>query len=460
MSQISEAAARVATTAASQGVVLSITSPEFLDGLAAMDKVAASGDVADALRGEEAASETQEQVTEELIDSLDLLDSLYVDTGALLDIIDTEVIPMVAGDTANQSPAAALAAAPTATAEASLGAAEIVAAIDSLFNGEGSTRSSTVSGDDVEGAGTKEREVADKVADAVVSAQEEQQLAPATAVSSAAPTMAPVAPSLAPSAAGGFGVPLSGGYSPAGFAPAGFAAPQAGGFSQPQVGGFSQPQAGGFSRSQAGGFRPTSSPSSGVTAAEVRQMVEDAKRRVAAENAAKRAKSPSSPSTRPSGESHSRPTINRQPVAPAAGAGQPATPPPNPTHGETIKGTAPSPGIQGRVATPGAATSLTGVTQAAGSAASGGSNAGGMRGGMMPMGAMGAMGAAGNQGNHQNTKRAPVTTDDPVLSGKWAVELGTSGGVLGLNGAKFAQVASVDVVAPEKKPQSPGLRLG
>ena len=189
-------------------------------------------------------------------------------------------------------------------------------------------------------------------------------------------------------------------------------------------------------------------------------MVEDAKRRVAAENAAKRAKSPSSPSTRPSGESHSRPTINRQPVAPAAGAGQPATPPPNPTHGETIKGTAPSPGGQGRVATPGAATSLTGVTQAAGSAASGGSNAGSMRGGMMPMGAMGAMGAAGNQGNHQNTKRAPVTTDDPVLSGKWAVELGTSGGVLGLNGAKFAQVASVDVVAPEKKPQSPGLRLG
>lgn len=458
MSQISEAAARVATTAASQGVVLSITSPEFLDGLSAMDKVAASGDVADALRGEEAASETQEQVTEELIDSLDLLDSLYVDTGALLDIIDTEVIPMVAGDTANQSPAAALAAAPTATAEASLGAAEIVAAIDSLFDGEGSTRSSTVT-DDVEGAGTKEREVADKVADAVVSAQEEQ-LAPATAVSSAAPTMAPVAPSLAPSAAGGFGVPLSGGYSPAGFAPAGFAAPQAGGFTQPQVGGFSQPQVGGFSRSQAGGFRPTSSPSSGVTAAEVRQMVEDAKRRVAAESAAKRAKSPSSPSTRPSGESHSRPSINRQPVAPAAGAGQPATPPPNPTHGETIKGTAPSPGGQGRVATPGAATSLTGVTQAAGSAASGGSNAGGMRGGMMPMGAMGAMGAAGNQGNHQNTKRAPVTTDDPVLSGKWAVELGTSGGVLGLNGAKFAQVASVDVVAPEKKPQSPGLRLG
>lgn len=459
MSQISDAAMRVATTAASQGVVLSITSPEFLDGLAAMDKVAASGDVADALRGEEAASETQEQVTEELIDSLDLLDSLYVDTGALLDIINTEVIPMVAGDTANQSPAAALAAAPNATAEATLGAAEIVAAIDSLFDGEGSTRSSTVSGDDVEGAGTKEREVADKVADAVVSAQEEQ-LAPATAVSSAAPTMAPVAPSLAPSAAGGFGVPLSGGYSPAGFAPAGFAAPQAGGFSQPQVGGFSQPQAGGFSRSQAGGFRPTSSPSSGVTAAEVRQMVEDAKRRVAAENAAKRAKSPSSPSTRPSGESHSRPTINRQPVAPAAGAGQPATPPPNPTHGETIKGTAPSPGIQGRVATPGAATSLTGVTQAAGSAASGGPNVGGMRGGMAPMGAMGAMGAAGNQGNHQNTKRAPVTTDDPVLSGKWAVELGTSGGVLGLNGAKFAQVASVDVVAPEKKPQSPGLRLG
>ena len=457
MSQISEAAARVATTAASQGVVLSITSPEFLDGLAAMDNVAASGDVADALRGEEAASETQEQVTGELIDSLDLLDSLYVDTGALLDIIDTEVIPMVAGDTANQSPAAALAAAPTATAEASLGAAEIVAAIDSLFNGEGSTRSSTVSGDDVEGAGTKEREVADKVADAVVSAQEEQQLAPATAVSSAAPTMAPVAPSLAPSAAGGFGVPLSGGYSPAGFAPAGFAAPQAGGFSQPQAGGFAPPRAGGFTQPQAGGFRPSSS---GVTAAEVRQMVEDAKRRVAAENAAKRAKSPSSPSTRPSGESHSRPTINRQPVAPAAGAGQPATPPPNPTHGETIKGTAPSPGIQGRVATPGAATSLTGVTQAAGSAASGGSNAGGMRGGMMPMGAMGAMGAAGNQGNHQNTKRAPVTTDDPVLTGKWAVELGTSGGVLGLNGAKFAQVASVDVVAPEKKPQSPGLRLG
>lgn len=458
MSQISDAAARVATTAASQGVVLSITSPEFLDGLSAMDKVEASGDVADALRGEEAASETQEQVTGELIDSLDLLDSLYVDTGALLDIIDTEVIPMVAGDTANQSPAAALAAAPNATAEATLGAVEIVAAIDSLFDGEGSTRSSTVSGDNVEGAGTKEREVADKVADAVVSAQEEQ-LAPATAVSSAAPTMAPVAPSLAPSAAGGFGLPLSGGYSPAGFAPAGFAPPRAGGFTQPQVGGFSQPQAGGFTQPQAGGFRPSSS--SGVTAAEVRQMVEDAKRRVAAENAAKRDKSPSlSPSTRPSGESHSRPTINRQPVAPAAGAGQPATPPPNPTHGETIKGTAPSPGGQGRVMSPGAATSLTGVTQAASAGSSGSANAGGMRGGMMPMGAMGAMGAAGNHGNHQNTKRAPVTTDDPVLSGKWAVELGTSGGVLGLNGAKFAQVASVDVVAPEKKPQSPGLRLG
>lgn len=460
MSQISDAAMRVATTAASQSVELSITSPEFLDGLAAMDKVEASGDVADALRGEEAASETQEQVTGELIDSLELLDSLYVDTGALLDIIDTEVIPMVAGDTANQSPAAALAAAPNAAAEATLGAAEIVAAIDSLFDGEGSTRSSTVSGDDVEGAGTKEREVADKVADAVVSAQEERQLAPATAVSSAAPTMAPVAPSLAPSAAGGFGLPLSGGYSPAGFAPAGFAPPQVGGLTQPQAGGFAPPRAGGFTQPQAGGFRPSSSSSSGVTAAEVRQMVEDAKRRVAAENAAKRAKSPSSPSTRPSGESHSRPTINRQPVAPAAGAGQPATPPPNPTHGETIKGTAPTPGSQGRVAIPGAATSLTGVTQAAGSAASGGSSAGGMRGGMMPMGAMGAMGAAGNQGNHQNTKRAPVTTDDPVLSGKWAVELGTSGGVLGLNGAKFAQVASVDVVAPEKKPQSPGLRLG
>lgn len=460
MSQISDAAMRVATTAASQGVVLSITSPEFLDGLAAMDKVAASGDVADALRGEEAASETQEQVTGELIDSLDLLDSLYVDTGALLDIIDTEVIPMVAGDTANQSPAAALAAAPNATAEATLGAAEIVAAIDSLFDGEGSTRSSTVSGDDVEGAGTKEREVADKVADAVVSAQEEQQLAPATAVSSAAPPAAPVAPSLAPSAAGGFGVPLSGGYSPAGFAPAGFAPPPVGGFTQPQAGGFAPSRAGGFTQPRAGGFRPTSS-SSGVTAAEVRQMVEDAKRRVAAENAAKRDKSPSlSPSTRPSGESHSRPTINRQPVAPAAGAGQPATPPPNPTHGETVKGTAPTPGGQGRVMSPGAATSLTGVTQAAGAGSSGSANAGGMRGGMMPMGAMGAMGAAGNHGNHQNTKRAPVTTDDPVLSGKWAVELGTSGGVLGLNGAKFAQVASVDVVAPEKKPQSPGLRLG
>ena len=453
----SDYATQIALLATAQGVECPLTSSPVLGALgdfANLDAVALGTIDPDTLEGD-----TADRLVESAQTTARYVETAAGDAFAALSTIGDRVIPALAGVSHAQSqmsPSAALAATPQAPGTeldsatitayladahhvfAQLWTADLAESPDAVA---GTIGKSAPDGDDDDDDSA--RDFADDVARALTTPTGAAALpvssAPAMPLGTHLSSGMPMSPMASPSLGMMPTMPMSGMPQPSGasFMPG----PIAGGPGTP----------------------PASSRGTGITAADIRQMVNDARNRVRAENEARRAPSASDRPSSSSSSSTPRPTSTytpRETIPSASDSGRDDAPRgrgtgAGPSSGRTVSGVGIDPAqVQGRPGS-GAATGLTAQAPASGGA--GGGQSQGMRGGMMPMGAMGAMGAMGQQagaGGKGNTSAAErgLTTSDPTLTGAWASSIGINGAVINLSAAASADLGENITLAPKKAP--------